>query len=51
MDGVYSVQKPEGIRFCKTRVTESCETSCGGWNSNPGPLEEKSVFLTSETSL
>lgn len=29
MDGVYSVQKPEGIRSCKTVVTDSCETSCG----------------------
>lgn len=26
---VYSVQKVEGIRSCKTGVTGSCETSCG----------------------
>jgi hypothetical protein len=32
-------------------VTDSCELSCGCWESNPGPLEEELVLLTTEPSL
>ena len=32
-------------------VTSGCEPSCGCWDSNWGPLEEKSVPLTTEVSL
>jgi hypothetical protein len=32
-------------------TTDSCEPPCGCWELNSGPLEEQSVFLTSEPSL
>jgi hypothetical protein len=32
-------------------ITDSCETPCGCWELNSGPLEDQSVVLTSEPSL
>jgi hypothetical protein len=32
-------------------ITDGCEPPCGCWELNPEPLEEQSVFLTSEPSL
>jgi len=32
-------------------VTDGCEPPCGCWDLNSGPLEEQSVFLTTEPSL
>ena len=34
-----------------TGVTDGCELPCGSWELHWGPLEELSVFLTSEPSL
>ena len=31
--------------------TDGCESACGCWESNSGPLEEKTVLLTAEPSL
>ena len=33
-----------------TGVTDSCETVCGCWESNPGPLQEQ-VILPTESTL
>lgn len=35
----------------RTGITDSCELTGGYWELNPSPLQEQSVFLTSETSL
>jgi hypothetical protein len=32
-------------------TTDGCEPPCGCWELNSGPLEEQSVFLTTEPSL
>ena len=32
-------------------VTDGCELPCGCWESNPGPLEEQPVLLTTEPAL
>ena len=32
-------------------ITDGCEPPCGCWELNLGPLEEQSVFLTTEPSL
>ena len=32
-------------------ITDGCESRCGCWKLNLGPLEEQSVLLTSEPSL
>ena len=32
-------------------ITDGCEAPCGCWELNSGPVEEQSVFLTSEPSL
>jgi hypothetical protein len=42
------VEVREGIRSPETGVTDTPELSCGSWKSNPGPLVEQSVFLTTE---
>jgi hypothetical protein len=31
-------------------MTDGCETPCGCWELNSGPLEEQSVLLTAESS-
>ena len=31
-------------------ITDSCKLPCGCWELKPGPLEEQSVFLTTEPS-
>jgi E3 ubiquitin-protein ligase NEDD4 len=44
-------QKSEkAIRSPGTVVTDCCELPCGCWKSNPGPVEEQPVLLTSEPS-
>ena len=32
-------------------IIDGCETPCGGWELNSGPLKEQSVLLTTEPSL
>jgi hypothetical protein len=32
-------------------ITDGCESPCGCWDLNSGPLEEQSVFLTAEPSF
>ena len=32
-------------------ITEGCEPPCGCWELNSGPMEDQSVFLTTEPSL
>jgi hypothetical protein len=32
-------------------IMDGCETPCGWWDLNSGPLKEQSVFLTTEPSL
>jgi hypothetical protein len=32
-------------------ITDGCESPCGCWELNSGPLEEQSVLLTTEPSL
>jgi hypothetical protein len=32
-------------------ATDGCESPCGCWALNSGPLEEQSVLLTTEPSL
>ena len=32
-------------------ITDGCESPCGCWELNSGPLEEQSVLLTAESSL
>ena len=34
-----------------TWITDGCESPCGCWDLNPGPLEEQPVLLTAEPSL
>ena len=41
----------EGVGSPGTGVTDNCVVPCGYWELNPSPLQEQSVFLTSETSL
>lgn len=41
----------EDVRSPGTGVTDSHEPSWGCWESNPDPLEEQPVFLTTEPSL
>ena len=39
------------VYLCHTGVIESCELPRGGWQLNPGPLEEQSVLFTAESAL
>lgn len=41
----------EHVGYPGTILTEDCRLTCGYWESNPGPLKEQPVILTSETSL
>jgi hypothetical protein len=47
----YMPGTQEGIRSPGTGFTECCETLCGYWELNPGPLQKQPVFLTTEPSL
>lgn len=40
----------EGIESPENRVTDVCESLCGCWESNLGPLQEQGL-LTAELSL
>lgn len=40
-----------GARCPGIGVINGCETTCGGWDSNPGPLEEQPILLIAEPSL
>lgn len=46
-----SLRTEKGVRAPGTGVTHDCEPPCGCWDSNPGPLEEQLVLLTTEPSL
>jgi hypothetical protein len=43
------------LQTCQKRASDpvigGCELPCGSWELNSGPLEEESVFLTTEPSL
>lgn len=41
----YPKKSEEGIGDTGTGAVDDCELPCGGWESNPGPLQEQ-VFLT-----
>lgn len=41
----------EGVGASRTRVIDGYELPGGGWESNPGPLEQQPVFLNVESSL
>jgi hypothetical protein len=41
----------EGIGYPGTRIKDDYEPSCGFWESNPGPLKEQLVLLTTKSSL
>jgi hypothetical protein len=41
----------EGIGSLRTGVMDGCESLCGFQESNPGPLQEQHVLLTTEPSL
>lgn len=47
---VHHVCTEEGISYAETRV-QIAGTICGCWEFNCGPLEEKLVLLSTETSL
>lgn len=52
MSGYLVPQRPEeSVRFSGTGVTGNCQLPCDYWELNSGPLEEKFVLLTTETSL
>jgi hypothetical protein len=41
--------RPEApVRSPGTGVTNGCKPPCGGWELNPGPVEEQPVLLTNE---
>ena len=42
---------PEGQKREPDLITDGCESPCGYWESNLGPLEEQAMLLTSEPSL
>lgn len=44
MFGTHRVQKGALIGSQKTRVTATCEPSCGCWTSNLDPLEEQTLL-------
>ena len=41
----------EDDTFPGTGILDDCELPCGGWELNPGPLQEQQVFLTAEPSI
>lgn len=41
----------EGLRYPGTRGTDVCESQCGLWEPNSGPLPEEQVLTTTEPSL
>jgi hypothetical protein len=38
-------------KWASDSIKDGCETPCGFWGLNSGPLEEQSVFLTAEPPL
>jgi hypothetical protein len=44
-------QAKRGRRICLKRITDGCETPCGCWNWDTGPLEEQTVLLIVEPRL
>ena len=51
---IYSVSLacvPKSQKRASDPITDGCEPPCGCWELNLGPLEEQSVFLTTEPSL
>jgi hypothetical protein len=45
------VGRYKGVRFPETGVRDNCKLSCGCWELNLDPLEEKPMPLTAEPSL
>lgn len=41
-------ESEEGVRCSGTGVSDDCESPCGCWEPNLGPLEEQPVLLTIE---
>lgn len=46
-----STETEEGAGSLDTEVIGFCEQSCGGWESNPGPLKQQPGLLTLEQFL
>ena len=42
---------PAGQKRAPDLITDACESLCGCWELNSGPLEEQAVLLTAEPSL
>ncbi|KAH0505040.1 Cytochrome b-c1 complex subunit 7 [Microtus ochrogaster] len=42
---------PAGQKSAPDLIIDGCESPCGFWELNSGPLEEQAVLLTSEPSL
>ena len=42
---------PTGQKWAPDLTIDGCESSCGYWELNSGPLEEQPVLLTSDPSL
>ena len=42
---------PAGQKRATDPITDGCEPQCGCWELNSGPLEDQTMFLTSEPSL
>lgn len=42
----WCLWKSEDARSPRTAVLKGCELPLGGWELNPGPLEEQLVLLT-----
>lgn len=48
---LHTWMSEEGVKFPKSEVTSYCELSCGCWEPNLDPPEEKQVLLTTESTL
>jgi hypothetical protein len=49
--GALSAYTPVCQKRAADPITDGCESPCGCWELNSGPLEEQSVLITTELSL
>ncbi|CAO2580696.1 hypothetical protein LEMLEM_LOCUS1572, partial [Lemmus lemmus] len=47
---ILSVCMPAGQKRAPDLITDGCESPCGCWELNSGPLEEQAMLLTAEPS-
>lgn len=48
---VWYLQNSEDVEFSEIGVMDGCESPCGCWELNPGPLQDHQVLSTTEPSL